>query len=187
MKYATGHKRPAGYTPPTSDTDPIMKLVLLSAILAGSAPFAHAQAYKCVYGNGTVSYQDQPCVQPGSHAEIRVIQPTPEQRRDAQLRARQDALRAQLLDLQEEEIARRRAQLEESEARRAAASPSARPRTEADKCADYRERLADAQYWQKRFLHPANIQREEEKARHYDERAFFECKASDRPSVFDKK
>lgn len=144
-----------------------MKAVLLLA-LALSAP-AHAQVYKCTV-NGTTAYQDAPCPR---HAAQQGIDATPaapgspEARRQAEARARRDALRSEIVDL-ERDANRAYSRYEQG-------TKDRQNRSEQAKCDGYKRELANLETVADKWSSAALRQVDRNRIDELKNRLFSEC------------
>lgn len=137
---------------------------ILASIAAITLP-VQAQIFKCQEGGKTV-FSDKPCH--ADSAPVNVKPASGEYNEGDGSRARSRALdeQAELMRIDNERAANRRSAVIMSESRR---------KSESERCYQIRKDKAEALHWASQFRHPANIQREQEKAKHLEQREFFEC------------
>lgn len=138
----------------------------LAAALLPWASCAQAQVYKCQEGGRTV-FSDTPCSLDAERVQVRPA--TGEYDPEAGARVRQET--AETLSRFAAEDAARQAAREESVVRRAAERAAGQ-----DRCIELRKKKNDAEYWANEFRHPDNIRREQQKAKHWKDRLWWECK-----------
>ena len=137
--------------------------LIVAALIFSTA--THAQVFKCQEGGKTV-FSDKPCH--ADSAPVNVKPASGEYNEGDGSRARSRALdeQVELMRIDAERAANRRSAVIMSEARR---------KSESERCYQIRKDKAEALHWASQFRHPANIQREQEKAKHLEQREFFEC------------
>lgn len=147
-----------------------MKRVLLplALVMAAIEP-VQAQIFKCTE-NGKSVFSDRPCAPDAAAMDVKPAAGGYNRLDDLRARSRTAQNEAELLKIDMDRAARRQATAREIDVKRQA---------EADRCKEIREKKQDAEYWAKEFRHPDNVQREQDKAKHWKERLWWECKQLD--------
>lgn len=143
----------------------IAAVVGLAALLPW-ASCVQAQVYKCQEG-GRTAFSDTPCSTDAERLNVRPAMGEYDPRAGA--RVRQETAET-LSRFAAEDAARQAARGQAIEARAADRAE------EQDRCRDLREKKNDADYWASEFRHPDNIRREQQKAKHWKDRLWWECK-----------
>lgn len=140
---------------------------LIPLLIAASS--AQAQMFKCTDGGRTV-FSDRPCSDSAEKLKVRPAAGNYDP--DAGARARTET--ASTLARFAAEDAARQAARDSDEAQRRAERAA-----EQDRCAELRENKNEAEHWAREFRHPDNIRREKEKAKHWKDRLWWECRQLD--------
>lgn len=130
---------------------------------------AHAQVYKCVE-NGRKVFSDIPCSNSAEKVDVRPAAGDYDAAAGARARSETAATLARFAA----EDAARQAAREQAEAQSLAERAAVQ-----DRCTELRENKNKAEYWANEFHHPDNIRREKEKAKHWKDRLWWECKQLD--------